>query len=101
MVIIDLRPLTKFFRDLVKAAMSRDFYQKGSNENSTCNIFVSDLGIELTQALMISPFTSISQAPQLPVIHPVGIDTPAFFASFNQSAPELTIDSLPFGHWII
>ena len=44
--------------------------------------------MSLTQALMVSPLTSISHAPQLPVRQPVGISKPAFFAVANQSSPS-------------
>ena len=53
------------------------------------------------QDLTVSPFTSISQAPQLPVRHPVGISIPAFFAAKNQSSPSFTIDEVLFGHKIV
>jgi len=49
------------------------------------------------QALTVSPFTSISQAPQLPVRQPVGISKPAFSAEENQSSPSETKVSLLFG----
>jgi len=54
--------------------------------------------ISLIQALIVSPFTSISQAPQLPVRQPVGISKPAFSAEENQSSPFETNVSLLFGH---
>ena len=54
----------------------------------------------LMQDLTVSPFTSISQAPQLPVRHPVGISIPAFSAAENQSSPSITIDEVLFGHKI-
>ena len=57
--------------------------------------------ISLIQALTVSPFTSISQAPQLPVRHPVGISKPAFSAEENQSSPSETNVSLLFGHIIM
>ena len=50
------------------------------------------------QALMVSPSTSISQAPQLPVRQPVGISKPTFSADENQSSPSETNDSQLFGH---
>ena len=50
------------------------------------------------QALTVSPLTSISQAPQLPVRQPVGISRPAFTAEENQSSPSETYVSLLFGH---
>ena len=52
------------------------------------------------QALTVSPFTSISQAPQLPVRQPDGISKPAFSAEENQSSPSETNVSLLFGHII-
>jgi len=54
--------------------------------------------ILLMQALIVSPLTSISQAPQLPVKQPVGISKPAFSAEENQSSPSETNVSLLFGH---
>ena len=57
--------------------------------------------ILLIQALMVSPFTSISQAPQLPVRQPVGISKPAFFAVENQSSPSETYVSILFGQIIL
>ena len=39
-------------------------------------------------ALTVSPLTSISQAPQLPVRQPAGISKPAFSAVANQSSPS-------------
>ena len=56
--------------------------------------------ISLIQALTVSPFTSISQAPQLPVRQPVGISKPAFSAEENQSSPSETNVSLLFDHII-
>ena len=53
--------------------------------------------ISLIQALTVSPLTSISQAPQLPVRQPVGIYKPAFSADENQSSPSETNVSLLFG----
>ena len=52
------------------------------------------------QALMVSPLTSISQAPQLPVKHPDGISIPAFSALENQSSPSETYVSILFGQII-
>ena len=54
--------------------------------------------ILLMQGLIVSPLTSISQAPQLPVKQPVGISKPAFSAEENQSSPFETNVSLLFGH---
>ena len=59
------------------------------------------LVISLMQALIVSPLTSISQAPQLPVKHPVGISKPAFFAEENQSSPSETYVSILFGQIIL
>ena len=59
------------------------------------------LFISLMQALIVSPLTSISQAPQLPVKHPVGISKPAFFAVENQSSPSETYVSILFGQIIL
>ena len=56
--------------------------------------------ISLTQALTVSPFTSISHAPQLPERQPVGISKPAFSAEVNQSSPSETNVSLLFDHII-
>ena len=57
--------------------------------------------ILLMQALIVSPLTSISQAPQLPVKHPVGISKPAFSAVENQSSPSETNVSILFGQIIL
>jgi len=54
--------------------------------------------ILLMQGLIVSPLTSISHAPQLPVRQPVGISKPAFSADENQSSPSETNVSLLFGH---
>ena len=59
------------------------------------------LSIFLMQALIVSPLTSISQAPQLPVKQPVGISKPAFFALENQSSPSETYVSVLFDHIIL
>ena len=59
------------------------------------------LSILLMQALIVSPLTSISQAPQLPVKQPVGISKPAFSAVENQSSPSETYVSILFGHIIL
>ena len=53
------------------------------------------------QALIVSPLTSISQAPQLPVKHPVEIFSPAFSALENQSSPSETYVSTLFGQMIL
>ena len=55
----------------------------------------------LMQALIVSPLTSISQAPQLPVKQPVGISKPAFSALENQSSPSETYVSILFGQIIL
>ena len=55
----------------------------------------------LMHALIVSPLTSISQAPQLPVRHPVGISKPAFFALENQSSPSETYVSKLFDQIIL
>ena len=55
----------------------------------------------LIQALTVSPFTSISQAPQLPVKQPVGISKPTFSAIENQSSPSEAYVSISFGHTIL
>ena len=57
--------------------------------------------ILLMQALIVSPLTSISHAPQLPVKQPVGISKPAFSAEQNQSSPSETNVSILFGHIIL
>ena len=59
------------------------------------------LSILLIQALIVTPLTSISQAPQLPVKQPVGISKPAFFAVENQSSPSETYVSILFGQIIL
>ena len=53
------------------------------------------------QVLIVSPLTSISQAPQLPVKQPVGISKPAFSAVENQSSPSETYVSMLFGQIIL
>jgi hypothetical protein len=59
------------------------------------------LWILLIQALTVSPLTSISQAPQLPVKHPVGISKPASLAIENQSSPSEAYVSILFGQMIL
>ena len=73
------------------------FSQKGSEVKETCNGHFFLFLIPLIQALTVSPFTSISQAPQLPVRQPVGISKPAFSAEENQSSPSETNVSFLFG----
>ena len=82
--------------------MFSDFYfcQNGSVVKETSNLHILLFLISLIQALTVSPFTSISQAPQLPVRQPVGISKPAFSADENQSSPSETNVSLLFGHII-
>ena len=53
------------------------------------------------QALIVSPLTSNSHAPQLPVKQPVGISKPAFSALENQSSPSETYVSTLFGQMIL
>ncbi len=67
----------------------------------TFNRDVFLLLILLMQALIVSPLTSISQAPQLPVKQPVGISKPAFSALENQSSPSETYVSILFGQIIL
>ena len=74
------------------------FYQKGSVVKETSNLHFLLFLISLIQALTVSPLTSISHAPQLPVRHPLGISRPAFSAEENQSSPSETNVSLLFGH---
>ena len=76
------------------------FSQKGSVVKETRNVHCLLFLISLIQALIVSPFTSISQAPQLPVRQPVGISKPAFSAEENQSSPSETNGSLLFDHII-
>ena len=71
--------------------------QKGSVVKETCKVHFLLFLIWLIQALTVSPFTSISQAPQLPVRQPVGISRPAFLAEENQLSPSETNVSLLFG----
>ena len=77
------------------------FSQKGSVVKETCNVHFLLFLISLIQALTVSPFTSISQAPQLPVKQPVGISKPAFFAVENQSSPSETYVSILLGQIIL
>ena len=67
----------------------------------TFNLDLLLLSILLMQALIVSPLTSISQAPQLPVRQPVGIFKPAFSAVENQSSPSETYVSILFGQIIL
>ena len=60
------------------------FPQKGSVVKETCNVHFLLFLISLIQALTVSPFTSISQAPQLHVRQQVGISKTAFSAEENQ-----------------
>ena len=69
--------------------------------NETFSIHFLSLLILLIHALTVSPLTSISQAPQLPVKHPVGISKPAFSAVENQSSPSETYVSILFGQIIL
>ncbi len=72
--------------------------QNGSVVKETFRKHFLLLLIFLIQALTVSPLTSISQAPQLPVKQPVGISKPAFSAEENQSSPSETNVSTLFGH---
>ena len=74
------------------------FSQKGSVVKETRKVHFLLFLISLIQALTVSPFTSISHAPQLPVRQPVGISKPAFSAEENQLSPSETNVSLLFGH---
>ena len=76
------------------------FSQNGSVVKETFKIQFLLLLISLIQALTVKPFTSISQAPQLPVRQPDGIAKPAFSAEKNQSSPSETNVSLLFGQII-
>ena len=76
-------------------------YQKGSVVKETFNGHSFLLLTLLIQALNVSPLTSISQAPQLPVKHPVGISKPALFAIENQSSPSEAYVSMSFGQVIL
>ena len=67
----------------------------------TLNVDFFLLSILLMQALIVSPLTSISQAPQLPVKQPVGISKPALSALENQSSPAETYVSILFGQIIL
>ena len=67
------------------------FSQNGSVVKETSNVHFLLFLISLIQALTGLPFTSISQAPQLPVRQPVGISKPAFAAEENQSSPSETM----------
>ena len=77
------------------------FSQKGSVIKETFKIDCLLILISLTQALIVSPLTSISQAPQLPVKQPAGISKPAFSAEENQSSPSETYVSILFGQIIL
>ena len=69
--------------------------------SETFNEVLFLLSIFFMQALIVSPFTSISHAPQLPVKQPVGIFKPAFSAVENQSSPSETYVSILFGQIIL
>ena len=77
------------------------FSQKGSVVKETINWHSLLRLISLIHALIVSPFTSISQAPQLPVKHPVGISIPAFFAVENQLSPSEAYVSILLDHLIL
>jgi hypothetical protein len=53
------------------------------------------------QARTIWPFTSISQAPQLPPRQPVGMANPASWAATSQSLPGRTVVLRPWGQWTV
>jgi hypothetical protein len=57
-------------------------------------------GTVAMQALTTRPFTSISQAPQLPPRQPVGMETATSRAALSQSRPGRTSLVRPFGHRI-
>jgi hypothetical protein len=65
--------------------------------NVTTNSPDFEGGTVLMQARTIFPFTSISQAPQLPPRQPVGIETSALLAAFNQSSPTVSMVVWPWG----
>ena len=65
--------------------------------NVTTNSPDLEGGTVLMQARTIFPFTSISQAPQLPPRQPVGIETSALLAAFNQSSPTVSMVVWPWG----
>ncbi len=69
--------------------------------NLTLKVHSFLLLILVIQGLIVSPLTSISQAPQLPVKHPVGISMSAFSAIANQSSPSDAYVSVAFGHIIL
>lgn len=68
--------------------------------NSTFSWPDAGAGTVLMQALTTVPFTSISQAPQLPPRHPVGMCIPACCAACSQSSPLLQTLRWPFGQQI-
>ena len=72
-------------------------HQKGSLENSTDNLPDFAGGTLLIQARTTLPFTSISQAPQLPPMQPVGMLTPAAVAAISQSVPTVSVVLRPLG----
>ena len=65
--------------------------------NVTTNSPDLEGGTVLMQARTILPLTSISQAPQLPPKQPVGIETSALLAAFNQSSPTVSMVVWPWG----
>lgn len=68
--------------------------------SSTLRLPLRLAGTLLMQARTVWPFTSISQAPQLPPMQPVGIRTPAAWAASSQLVPLVARLLLPSGHWI-
>ena len=52
------------------------------------------------QARITTPFTSISQAPQLPVRQAVGMVCRQRRAASSQGSPALAWSRRPSGHWI-
>ena len=72
-------------------------HQVGSATHSTVSSSGQATGTTARQARTVSPFTLISQAPQLPPTQPVGIGVWASWAACNQSVPEATQVVVPLG----
>ena len=78
-------------------AEAQGSHQCGSVENSTDSFADFEGGTVLMQARTTLPFTSISQAPQLPPRQPVGMAIPASAAACSQSVPLDSMVWWPLG----
>ena len=89
---------TQAARDQGYQAQAKLFHQVGSVANLTVSFADFEAGTVLMQARTTFPFTSISQAPQLPPRQPVGMLTPAAEAATSQSLPTVASVVVPLGH---